>query len=320
MITQAIRDACAAVADEARLVRVDEPRIDAYARSLPLGELKAPSIHPQRHYLGHGEATAAFFVTLDAINFGSGYFPRLRKRPGMSGYFTVASCLTDHFTRHGPMGADALARLTPDDCVGIFEQPNPDDAVRELMTLFARALNDLGQYLTDQFDGSFVRLIESANASAVQLVGLLSQMTFFNDVQRYRGRDVPFFKRAQLTASDLALALGGGGLGRFDDLHRLTIFADNLVPHVLRIDGILQYHADLAARIDREELIPAGSEEEVELRAGAVYAAELIVRALHDAGHGSVTAMNVDYLLWHRGQDPAYKLAKPRHRTRTVFY
>ena len=319
-ITDEIRSACATVTREARFVRVDESRIDAYARSLPLHELKQPTIHPERHYLGHGEATAAFFVTLDAINFGSGYFPHLRKRPGMSGYFTVASCLTDYFNRHGPMGAEQLARVTPDDCARIFEQPNPGDATRELMTLFARALNDLGQYLLDQFDGSFARLIESANHSALQLVGLLAQMPLFNDVQRYRGRDVPFYKRAQLTTADLNLALGGEGLGRFDDLDQLTIFADNLVPHVLRIDGILRYNPDLAARIDREELISAGSEEEVELRAGAVHASELIVRALHAAGHRSITAMNVDYLLWHRGQNPAYKQAKPRHRTRTTFY
>jgi hypothetical protein len=320
LITDHIRASCAAVAAEARFVRIDESRIDAYARSLPLAELKAPSVHPERHYLGHGEDTAAFFVTLDAVNFGSGYFPHLRKRPGMSGYFTVASCLTDHFRRNGPMGANELARVAPDDCVRIFEQPEPDAAVRELMTLFARALNDLGQYLLDQFDGSFVRLIELAQRSAVQLVGLLAQMTFFNDVQRYRGKDVPFYKRAQLTAADLNLALGGEGLGRFDDLDRLTIFADNLVPHVLRIDGVLRYDADLEARIDREELVAAGSEEEVELRAGAVHAAELIVGALHRAGHTAINAMNVDYLLWHRGQNPAYKQAKPRHRTRTVFY
>ena len=32
-------------------------------------------------------------LVLDSINFGSGWFPTLRKRPGMSGYFTVASSL-----------------------------------------------------------------------------------------------------------------------------------------------------------------------------------------------------------------------------------
>ena len=42
--------------------------------------------------------------------------------------------------------------------------------------------------------------------------------------------DHGFYKRAQIVASDLALA----GVAEFDDLDRLTIFADNLVPHVLR--------------------------------------------------------------------------------------
>jgi len=34
---------------------------------------------------------------------------------------------------------------------------------------------------------------------------------------------------------DLSIALEGRGLGAFADLDRLTIFADNLVPHVLRV-------------------------------------------------------------------------------------
>ena len=67
-------------------------------------------------------------------------------------------------------------------------------------------------------------------------------------------RDAGFYKRAQIVASDLALA----GLAEFSDLDRLTIFADNLVPHVLRVDGVLRYHPDLAARIDAGELIPPG--------------------------------------------------------------
>jgi hypothetical protein len=33
-----------------------------------------------------------------------------------------------------------------------------------------------------------------------------------------------------------------------------------------------------------------------------------------------VLAMQLDYLLWNRGQAPAYKQAKPRHRARSVFY
>jgi hypothetical protein len=98
----------------------------------------------------------------------------------------------------------------------------------------------------------------------------------------------------------------------------LTIFADNLVPHVLRVDGILQYTDKLAARIDAGHLIPAGSPEEVEIRASALHAAELLVAALRSRGQ-PVSAMGLDYVLWNRGQQPYYK-ARPRHRTRTIFY
>jgi len=151
------------------------------------------------------------------------------------------------------------------------------------------------------------------------LVGQLRAMPFFDDVTLLRGNRVPFYKRAQLTAADLARAFDDQGWGRFDDLGELTIFADNLVPHVLRMDGVLRYDPDLAARIDREELITAGSSEEIEIRAGALHAVELMVAELRGAGR-QATAMNIDYLLWNRGQSPRYKLAKPRHRTRTVFY
>ncbi len=58
---------------------------------------------------------------------------------------------------------------------------------------------------------------------------------------------VPFLKRAQIAAADLQRA----GVVRFDDIDRLTMFADNLVPHVLRLDGILEFDPDLVARIKR---------------------------------------------------------------------
>ncbi len=170
------------------------------------------------------------------------------------------------------------------------------------MHLFATALNDLGQYLLDGFGGRFVDLIEAAGSSAERLVQLLIAMPYFNDVELYNGMAVPFYKRAQLTAADLSLAFGGEVPGRFDDLERLTIFADNLVPHVLRADGVLVYDKALAARIDAEELIPAGCAEEVEIRACAVHAVELLVQILRE-GHG-VTAAGLDYLLWNRGHKP----------------
>jgi hypothetical protein len=94
------------------------------------------------------------------------------------------------------------------------------------------------------------------------------------------------------------------------------MFADNLVPHVLRLDGILRYAPELLARIDGGELIEHGSAEEVEIRACALHAVELIVAARPD---GSASAVAVDRVLWNRGGGLRYKSAL-RHRSRCTAY
>ena len=333
-LLERVRQTCRAVAERAAYVQIDVDRIPRYAASLPLDRLEHAEHDPDSHYLGHGDDTVAFFLTLDAINFGSGYFPHLRKRPipasrhsvgrrsvgrrTMSGYFTVASALNDHFRTRGPFSAIELARLSAQACTRIMGQDPDNVPVQELMALFSRALNDLGQFLLDRFEGNFVRLVEAAQGSAERLVELLIEMPLFGDLSPCGDIEVCFYKRAQLTAADLALAFQGQGPGHFHDLDRLTLFADNLVPHVLRLDGVLHYQDDLLARIDREELIPAGSPEEVEIRACALYAVELLAEWLRQAGH-QVTSMQLDYILWNRGQGLAFK-SRPRHRTRTVYY
>jgi hypothetical protein len=254
-----VRAACRLVAERARQVRIAEERIAPYALALPLEQIARPEHDPDAHYLGHGEETVAFFLTLDTINFGSGYFPHLRKRPGRSGYFTIATALTERFAADGPLAPERLASITAEECAAIFGQDMGVAPVAELMGLFARALRDLGAFLLERFDGRFSGPLEAAGGSAEALVGLLAQMPLFADVADYGGLAVPLYKRAQITAADLWIAFEGRGPGRFDDLDRLTIFADNLVPHVLRLDGVLEYDPALAARIDAEELIAPGS-------------------------------------------------------------
>jgi hypothetical protein len=313
-----IRSSCRKVADRARRIKIDRSRIPAYAASLPLGQVTNPQLDPGCHYLGRQEDTVNFLITLDTINFGSGYFPHLRKRPGMSGYFTVASSLNDAYVKQGPLSARHLAEITVEECTRIFHQNPSNSIARELMQHFAVALNDLGRYVQSRFNGRFIDLIESAGSSAGRLVQMLKELPYFNDVASYDGAEVLFFKRAQITAADLALAFDGREWGHFEDLDRMTIFADNLVPHVLRIDEILIYEEDLVAGINDGRLIPAGSAEEVEIRACAVHAVELIKNHLAESGK-TVSSPALDSFLWNRGQQPEYK-AIPRHRTRCVYY
>jgi len=168
----------------------------------------------------------------------------------------------------------------------------------ELMALYAQALRELGTFLGAR---DVLALISDARGSAEVFATMLaSGMTLFRD----RG----FYKRAQIAAADLALA----GVASFGDLHRLTIFADNLVPHVLRCDGVLRYDERLAAHIDAGLALRPG-EQEREIRACAVHACELIAR------RSGVAPYELDNWLWNRGQEPAIK-AMPRHRCRTVYY
>jgi hypothetical protein len=174
----------------------------------------------------------------------------------------------------------------------------------ELMDLFAQSWNDLGRFLLDRFAGSFDGLVEAAGGSAVELARVLQEMPMYRDVSTYGGRGVPFLKRAQITASDI---------GTFGDLEALTIFADNLIPHVLRVDGVLVLDEALAGDIDAQRLLEPGGQAEVELRASAVRAAELLARRL------GIAERDVDAALWNAGQGESYK-AVPRPRVRTVYY
>jgi hypothetical protein len=263
-----------------------------------------PSLDPERHYLeGEPADVADYLLALDAINFGSGWFPLLRKRTAggrpVSGYFTVAWALADHVRAHGPPTAAWLRALDTRQLAAILDQP----AELELISLYAQALRALGRFLGAR---RALDLVAESRRSAERLAEALAGRSAVGGMPMFADRG--FYKRAQILANDLALA----GVAAFDDLDRLTIFADNLVPHVLRCEGVLVYEDALAARIDAGEVLALGGAER-EIRACALHACELI------SERRRVPPRVLDGWLWNRGQAPQYK-ARPRHRCRNVYY
>jgi hypothetical protein len=178
------------------------------------------------------------------------------------------------------------------------------------MELFARSLRDLGRHVVQEHGERFANVVDAAEGSAAMLVQRLAGWECFSDFSTYSGRRIPFLKRAQIAAADAHRA----GVASFSDLGALTMFADNLVPHVLRLDGVLAFDPALVERIDRGELIAHGSPEEVEIRACALHAVELITSA-----RPGLRAAEVDQDLWLRGRGERYKAA-PRHRSRCTAY
>lgn len=101
----------------------------------------------------------------------------------------------------------------------------------------------------------------------------------FQDHGIYKGRQVAFYKRAQIFVADVWGAYGGQGLGSFRDIAELTMFADYLVPQILHDSGALTFSDELRMRIARTYMIPPGSEEETELRACSIQAIECLKAA-----------------------------------------
>jgi hypothetical protein len=288
-LCEVVRAHCAAIAGAAVSVKIDLAALEALA-----GEPAATLDAGLHHLDGSAEEVARYLLTLDSINFGSGWFPTLRKLPGCSGYATVASRLSDRFRAEGPWSNRELCSLDAETVAHTLGQA----ADHELMALYAQALRALGAWLGER---SVLELIGESGGSAQALATQLARaMAMFDD----RG----FYKRAQIVPANLALA----GVASFTDLDRLTIFADNVVPHVLRCEGVLVYDPWLASHIDSGRLLPMGPAER-EIRACAVHACELL------SARFGVSARVLDNWLWNRGQAPEFK-ALPRHRCRCVFY
>jgi len=203
--------------------------------------------------------------------------------------------------------------VTADDCHKTFSIPKAaHPLLDELMRLFADHLQETGRQMMNLYGGSVRALLNDAGKSAARFVSIVSQWPTFADMTRYHGRDIFVLKRAQILAADIHLAFGNS---YFDDIADLTMFADNMVAHVLWCDGVLSYAPDLANRIARGEMIASGSDEETELRCVAIHAVELIKAATG----GAVTSVNIDHILWNRGYEPEiYKT--PTHRTLTTWY
>ena len=115
--------------------------------------------------------------------------------------------------------------------------PIPDD--REVSVVGSHIHPTRGGYDERRYLQLWGRVSEGVRFAPTRAWGWdETEMPFFDD----RG----YYKRAQIATNDLHLA----GVVDFPDIARLTVFADNLVPHVLRLDGVLQYSDELAELID----------------------------------------------------------------------
>lgn len=310
------------VMERSQHVSIQMEEIPAAAgRLLTLEHLK-PVWDQEFHLTGEPKKVLAYVFVLDALNFffwairGQKRWEITHNGKTYDGYFALALAVRRAFESGMPLWDPRfLKEISPEAFFAIFEG---NGSISYIHWRYNNIV-ELGSVTTERFGGSFENIVKLCNGSAVRLVSLMAQnFESFRDVARYRGLEVPFYKRAQLLAWDMYLAFGGKGYGSFYDIDQLTAFADYKLPQVLRELGVLSYGKELSDLVDSGVTIPQGSPMEIEIRAGTIVAVELLKKEMgrHKA---HVSSPEIDFLLWNLGQRDEFR-KRPYHKTPTIFY
>ncbi len=306
------------VIERSRYVHVDEAAIASIAPGLAK-RIVAPSWDPPHHAIETNDQGINWLLVLDALNFsfwGDNRWTVEYKGEKSNGYRALSAALSRAVDEGIPItSADYLASITKNDLANILR----GDHTIPMLDRRVENLQEVGTGLRDHFEGSFAGAVESCKGSAVRLVQLLAEVfPSFNDIADYQGSDVRFYKRAQLLVSDIYGAFGGKGWGQFKDLDELTVFADYKLPQILRHMGMLVYIDSMAEKVDNRYVLVPGSRDEIEIRAGTVWAADVLQRAL--ASHGAhLRSFELDWWLWNETRTMGETM-KPYHLARTIYY
>ena len=313
------------VVRHARQVRLDLERVESLAARWAAEGWRVPEWYSDLHFYDGTERTLNWMLLTDAMNFcfwaeaGQPRWTVAYRGQVYDGYLAEAASLMRAIDEGRPLwDATYLAHLSDAELRAIFR---PAPGASEIPLFAERLANarEVGQVLLEKYNGQCAIMVEAVGGNAVLLAQRIAQdFPSFKDVASYNGAEVRFYKRAQICVADFHGTFGGKRWGNLAGLDQLTIFADYKLPQLLRREGVLAYAPDLAARVDRMELLPEGSAEEVEIRATTVWAGELLRRALEARGMQAL-ATEIDYRLWVLSQTKSPD-DRPYHRTRTIYY
>ncbi|WP_201732329.1 queuosine salvage family protein [Acidithrix sp. C25] len=312
-------------------VTINEAHLNSYSdRLLQYAIDYDKELDPRFWILSDPIASFAFVIVVDYLNFGSGYFKDLQKNSTGSGYLTFAQGLTSYFVDHYPFKPSHLTTITSDQMTEILQQRDPSPQVSILIDLLVKAVNELGMYLEGNFADSFVEFAKYLNRDVDDCLKTLIELPALADY--YEINEIAFYplKKAQIILSDLDM------IWRFhhknldvaqipfciSGIHKLTAFADNSLPHVLRVEKVLEYDPALESHIQLGGRLEYSSWAEVEIRAATIQSVEMIHAKL--LGDGITLYPNqIDAAIWTSKHDPLlsgkYRLSLS-HKCKSIFY
>lgn len=209
-----------------------------------------------------------------------------------------------------------LANISLKQVNEIFSQDSQIPLAEERRWVF----NEVGVILSKTY-GSFANLYNFSNGKLFDNGnGFVERLSLdfpsFNDSANIDGQKAIFNKRAQLAAAEIHGRLLAEGITAFEDVEKLTAFADYVLPKGLRSMGILQYSTDLAQRVDSGFLIPKNSPEELEIRAASIHSFDRLLKSINSLNEEKINTLHLDYTIW----SECRKAPGKHHLTKTIAY
>jgi hypothetical protein len=176
---------------------------------------------------------------------------------------------------------------------------------------------EAAEFLQREHDGSAKNFLASCDFDATIIAREITRaLASYRDGTWHKGRWVWILKRAQILANDLSQLTQKYPKFVISNTDRLTVFADYRLPQILRHYGVLEYSSELAKRLVEKQLLPNGSDEEVEIRAATIIACQRLGALCPD-----LSIADIDVSLWLMSQDMRDdQTLAPHHLTVSGYY
>ncbi|MFQ5740484.1 MAG: queuosine salvage family protein [Acidobacteriota bacterium] len=312
--------------ENARHVRLDPGKVREVAgwmafEGLPWPDFRSPMV-PE----GNDRDTMDFIFLGSTINFAfTDFNSHVTFRTSFAGRElsdsdAMFACLRRAYDGGVPiLEGSYLSRVGREEVEQIFSGNIPIPMLEARLSIF----HQVGRRLGERHQGRFHRFATAGPPRLYSqgeglLKRLLGEFPSFQDSSTYQGHRILFQKRAQLLWWLLHARFRQSGFFRLEDPQELTVFADYIVPLALRLLGIHVYSSDLEAAIAARQLIPAGSEEEIEIRAFTLWGCHLLTQEINKLRPPELQVIEpvVDARLWTHFHTSHW----PHHLTLTTAY
>jgi hypothetical protein len=285
--------------------------------------IKNININNQSHWLVNApfdvlnlniEDIVNYLLTLHAIGFSFWGNPKWTidtEYGTLDGFYAAAYALFNEVKKNKNfLNPNNLQHLSRDELQRIL------GSSVEIPLFEERYLNliSIGKSINEKMNGNFYLYIKDITDDIELFNTIINNFDIFNDISPYKGKQIYFYKIAQILVFDILLARQLKEKIEVDYSH-LVGAADYKIPQVLRTLGILEYDKELSKLVDNKIEILHDSSYEIEIRASSI----VIINMIYEKLNRKVCPMVINNSIWLQGQNKTSNI-KPYHLSRNKYY